>query len=116
MVVHFSTDKKIQCQNAMRVINFIASTGADRTVIAGDFNTYSDYEWPVEAVLNGFFLPNGCPKPVGFEPIGAEQGYGFDDSWSQTSVHEERGLTFSNMVRLSASNISHRLVRSIRVI
>jgi endonuclease/exonuclease/phosphatase family metal-dependent hydrolase len=105
MVVHFSTDKKIQCQNAMRVINFIASTGADRTVIAGDFNTYSDYEWPVEAVLNGFFLPNGCPKPVGFEPIGAEQGYGFDDSWSQTSVHEESGLTFSNMVRLSASNI-----------
>ncbi|CAB3983156.1 Hypothetical predicted protein [Paramuricea clavata] len=101
MVVHFSTNKKLQCQNAMRLINFVSSTGADRTVIVGDFNTYSDYEWPVAAVLNGFFLPNGCPKPVGFEPVGAEQGYGFDDSWPMTNLDKKGGLTFSNMVSLS---------------
>lgn len=99
-VVHFSTDKKLQCKNAMRLINFISSTGADRTVIVGDFNTHSDYEGPVEAVLNGFFLPNGCPKPVGFEPVGANQGYGFDDSWPMTSLNKKGGLTFSNMVSL----------------
>ena len=82
----------------MRVINFISSTGADRTVMMGDFNTYVDYEWPVEAVLNGFFLPNGCPKPAGFEPVGTNQGYGFDDSWLTTNIDKSGGLTFSNMV------------------
>lgn len=101
MVVHFSTDKEVQCQNAMRVINFISSTGADRTVIVGDFNTYSDYEWPVEAILNGFFMPKGCPKPEDFEPIGAGQGYGFDDSWPMTNLDKRGGLTFSNMVSLN---------------
>jgi hypothetical protein len=90
----------------MRVINFISSTGADRTVIVGDYNTYSDYEWPVEAVLNGFFLPNGCPKPIGFEPVGSEQGYGFDDSWPMTSLDKEGGLTFSNMVSFKIKAIN----------
>lgn len=96
IVTHFSTNRNLQCQNAMRLINFVASTGSDRTVITGDFNTYEDYDWPIEAVKNGFFLPNGCPSPVGFEPIGNEQGYGFDDCWSITN-HNKPGFTFSNM-------------------
>lgn len=99
IVVHFSTDRKLQCQNALRVINFVASTGVDRTLIVGDFNTYNDFDWPIEAVKNGFFLPNGCRAPEGFEPMGKDQGYGFDDSWHTTNKGQN-GFTFSNMVKL----------------
>lgn len=98
-VVHFSYDKTQQCQNAIDVINYIASIGSERSVLVGDFNVYNDFPWPVDGILKGSFDKQGsCDTPPYFNPQGSNQGYGFVDAWV-TANGDHRGYTFSNMVR-----------------
>lgn len=97
-VVHFSYDKMQQCENAAEVINYIASIGSERSVILGDFNAYSDFSWPVSAVMKGSFERNGaCTLRRGFQPQDSNTGYGFVDAWVKVNG-QTKGFTFSNMV------------------
>ena len=97
-VVHLSYDKTQQCQNAIDVINYIASVGSERSVLLGDFNAYNDFPWPVNGIMKGSFDKQGpCHAPRHFVPQGPNQGYGFVDAWVTTNGDSE-GYTFSNMV------------------
>lgn len=97
-VVHLSYDKTQQCQNAIDVINYIASIGSDRSVLLGDFNAYNDFPWPVNGIMKGSFDEQGpCHAPRHFNPQSSNQGYGFVDAWV-TANGDSKGYTFSNMV------------------
>ena len=97
-VVHFSYDKTQQCQNAVDVINYIASTGSERSVLLGDFNVYNDFPWPVDGIMKGSFDKQGsCHAPLHFNLKGSNQAYGFVDAWV-TANGDSTGYTFSNMV------------------
>lgn len=99
-VVHLSYDKTQQCQNAIDVINYIASMGSERSVLLGDFNAYNDFPWPVNGIMKGSFDQGGsCHASRNFQPQGSNQGYGFVDAWV-TANGDSLGYTFSNMVCL----------------
>ena len=97
-VVHFSYDKAQQCENAMDVIDYIATIGSGRSVVLGDFNAYNDFPWPIHAVMRGYFHEDStCTPRRRFQTHNSRPGYGFIDAW--TKVHpQEEGFTFSNMV------------------
>ena len=99
-VLHLSYDKTQQCQNAVDVINYIASMGSERSVLLGDFNAYNDFPWPVKGIMKGSFDKQGsCHASNNFDPQGSNQGYGFVDAWV-TANGDSKGYTFSNMVCL----------------
>ena len=96
-LVHLSYNRQQQCQNAVDVINYLASVGSERSVILGDFNSYEDFPWPVAAILKGAFPQNGgCVPDKFFDPQDSGRGYGYVDAWKRSN---ENGYTFSNMVR-----------------
>ena len=97
-VVHFSYDKEQQCENAVDVINYIASTGSERAVLLGDFNAYNDFPWPVYGIMKGSFDKQGpCHPSKHFDPQDSNQSYGFIDAWVNVNG-DTAGYTFSNMV------------------
>jgi endonuclease/exonuclease/phosphatase family metal-dependent hydrolase len=97
-LVHLSYNRQQQCQNAVDVINYLASVGSERSVVLGDFNAYEDFPWPVTAILKGSFAADGaCIPDKFFDPQDAGRGYGYVDAW-QVSHSNEKGYTFSNMV------------------
>ena len=97
-IVHLSYDKAQQCENAVDVINYVASMGSERSVLLGDFNAYNDFPWPLNGIMNGSFDKDGSCKPLHyFEPQGSSQGYGFVDAWVIANG-DSAGYTFSNMV------------------
>ena len=97
-VVHLSYDKAQQCENAVDVINYIASMGSERSVLLGDFNAYNDFPWPVNGIMKGSFdKDSSCHPTRFFETQGSSQGYGFVDAWVMANG-ENAGYTFSNMV------------------
>ena len=97
-VLHLSYDKAQQCQNAVDVINYIASMGSERSVLLGDFNAYNDFHWPVNGIMKGSFDKQGpCHASSHLDPQGSNQGYGFVDAWV-TANGNNKGHTFSNMV------------------
>lgn len=105
-LVHLSYDRQQQCQNAIDVINYIASVGSERSVILGDFNAYEDFPWPVAAMLKGSFdSTSECKPDRFFEPQDSSRGYGYVDAWKST---EDKGYTFSNMVSTCNSCINTR--------
>lgn len=64
-------------------------------VILGDFNTYIDYNWPVQIFLDGKVTKdNPCWKAGGSIDL---SGLQFKDAWLVTH-QDESGFTFSNMV------------------
>ena len=97
-IVHLSYDKAQQCENALDIISYIASTGSERSVLLGDFNAYNDFPWPVNGIMKGSFDKEGSCRPSRhFDPQGASQGYGFVDAWVAANG-DSTGYTFSNMV------------------
>lgn len=97
-LVHLSYNRQQQCQNAIDVINYLASVGSERSVIFGDFNVYEDFLWPVQAILKGSFDSNGDCKPDKyFDAQDSGRGYGYVDAWQSTHAGQ-KGYTFSNMV------------------
>ena len=99
-LVHLSYDQQQQCQNAVDIINYLASVGSERSVVLGDFNAYEEFNWPIAAILKGSFTPQGgCTADKFFEPQDSSRGYGYVDAWSTTNG-DKKGYTFSNMVGL----------------
>ncbi|XP_068714606.1 uncharacterized protein [Montipora foliosa] len=91
-VVHFSYDKYQQCKNAVDLINFVASTKTEHSVLLGDFNAYNDFSWPVKAIMEGSLDKEGpCQQSQALS-----QGYAFVDAWV-TANGDGTGYTFSNM-------------------
>lgn len=100
-VIHFSYDKDQQCENAVDVISYVASTGTERSVLMGDFNAYNNFPWPVNGIMKGSFDKEGsCQPSRHFDPQDSSQGYGFVDAWV-TANGDIAGNTFSNMVCFS---------------
>ena len=65
-------------------------------VIAGDFNTYQDYEWPVKLALEDSDKGhNPClAHATRYDLTYASR---FKDAWME-GANDGNGLTFSNMV------------------
>ena len=61
--VHFSIFDRDQCSLAVQLTNFIAQQTAKRqgqastVILAGDFNSYFDFEYPIEYLMMGPVLP-----------------------------------------------------------
>ncbi len=102
IVLHLSYDKRDQCDNVWDVLKYLHTAGIEQTVLLGDLNVYSDYHWPVNALMNGNFdakAPDHCKRAQ--KPwFHGHSDYKFADAWS--SIYPRRkGFTFSNMVGLS---------------
>lgn len=69
-------------------------------IILGDFNTYNDFEQPLELLTLKSGQDNSLTKCIKENSnLGMRSTY-FDDAWVQSFGHQKPGLTFSNMVSI----------------
>ncbi len=67
-------------------------------ILLGDFNTYSDYEWPIQILIGAATdLHNRCPPTTKQHHLLGTKDTSLIDSWKALHANEQ-GLTFSNMV------------------
>ena len=68
-------------------------------ILLGDFNTYADYEWPLQ-ILTGSAtdLNNRCPPVTKQRHIMGTKDISLIDTLKFANP-KDQGLTFSNMVR-----------------
>ncbi|XP_045166717.2 uncharacterized protein LOC123530085 isoform X2 [Mercenaria mercenaria] len=94
LVVHLSYYRQQQCRNIADITTFITKRRLHNVIILGDFNTYNDYNWPIEIFLRGRVTKdNPCWKVRKDADL---SGLHFKDAW--LVVHpKEDGLSFSNM-------------------
>ncbi|XP_011660953.2 uncharacterized protein LOC100889507 [Strongylocentrotus purpuratus] len=97
-VVHFSYDKWQQCNNVAEIMEYIRDAKPNYSILLGDFNTYNDYEGPLEGLHLGYFSSqNKCPKYAKSKnPTVESELTAYDDAW-KVMHYGENGFTFSNM-------------------
>lgn len=96
LTVHFSYDRQQQCNNAARIMNYISEKRLDNVILLGDFNTYSDFEWPLRIFTDKSIKPvNLCYDMV--MPEAKRPKIIFSDVWQSKPKQTTSGLTFSNM-------------------
>ncbi|XP_054750128.2 uncharacterized protein LOC129255823 [Lytechinus pictus] len=97
-VVHFSYDKWQQCNNVAEVMEYIRDVKPKYSILLGDFNTYNDYEGPLEGLHMGYFSSqNKCPKYAKSKnPTVESELTAYDDAW-KVMHYGDNGFTFSNM-------------------
>ncbi|XP_063438028.1 uncharacterized protein LOC134719030 [Mytilus trossulus] len=93
--VHFSYDRQQQCGNAAALLDYVFRKRLKNVVLLGDFNTYNDFEAPIDLIT---FKPGHamthCKQEL--KQIG-NRYINFDDSWQKLHGKDHSGLTFSNM-------------------
>ncbi|KAL5014328.1 hypothetical protein ScPMuIL_008598 [Solemya velum] len=95
VVVHFSYFRQQQCANAAAVLEFIVGKGLRNVIVLGDFNTYSDYDWPLLMMTQRWVNHNSpCYHYLHMSPKPSNAI--LTDVW-ENSGHKNNGLTFSNM-------------------
>lgn len=71
----------------------------ENVVLLGDFNTYQDFEWPLEVFTDTEIRPeNSCFDMVRADAKGPNTILA--DVWSVHAADKLLGFTFSNMVRI----------------
>eukprot|EP01112_Ceratiomyxa_fruticulosa_P010830 TRINITY_DN2879_c0_g1_i2.p1 TRINITY_DN2879_c0_g1~~TRINITY_DN2879_c0_g1_i2.p1 ORF type:complete len:426 (-),score=54.80 TRINITY_DN2879_c0_g1_i2:417-1694(-) len=99
-VAHLSYDKKVQCRNVMELSEFVDSFSepsetncheVSPRIIAGDFNTYIDFETPMTTFQGSNTTELQCS---GFK---RKQGLTYRDVWLSLKNESKTGLTFSLM-------------------
>ncbi|XP_057296584.1 uncharacterized protein LOC130625495 [Hydractinia symbiolongicarpus] len=99
--VHLSYERLQQCLNVAEMLRYLYGSGVENTILLGDFNTYADFHWPVEALSAGRIneeAPSEC-KVMGKEFDQKQYrgyGYNFLDAWGLINPNHH-GYTFSNM-------------------
>ncbi|XP_060581006.1 uncharacterized protein LOC132737690 isoform X1 [Ruditapes philippinarum] len=94
LVVHLSYHRQQQCRNVADIVTFITSRRLRNVIIMGDFNTYNDYNWPIDIFLDGKVTKdNPCWKISQNVNLFRLK---FKDAWLNVNA-EKSGLTFSNM-------------------
>ncbi|KAK6177334.1 hypothetical protein SNE40_015455 [Patella caerulea] len=92
IAVHFSYHRQQQCENSIAVLNFIYMKKLENVIIVGDFNTYEDYQYPVQVFTRkNNRVKNKCDELR----IGLPKLSRFQDVWQNKS--NKKGFTFSNM-------------------
>ncbi|XP_038061462.1 uncharacterized protein LOC119732137 [Patiria miniata] len=97
-VVHLSYDRWQQCVNVAEIMKHVRGTKPKHSIILGDFNTYTDYPWPLEGLLQGYFsTTNKCPKYAARKnPTLEAELVSYTDAWGEVNPNKN-GFTFSNM-------------------
>ncbi|CAI9721317.1 Hypothetical predicted protein [Octopus vulgaris] len=96
LTVHFSYDRQQQCNNAARILHYISEKELENVVLLGDFNTYQDFEWPLEVFTDTEIRPeNSCFDMVRADAKGPNTILA--DVWSVHAADKLSGFTFSNM-------------------
>ncbi|KAK3101761.1 hypothetical protein FSP39_006160 [Pinctada imbricata] len=96
IVVHLSYDRQQQCSNAAAVLNFIHYKKLTHTVILGDFNTYKDFDMPVQLLTHTSRMSLGkCSSQL---ESYMKKTSAFQDAWKVVhALDGDNGYTFSNM-------------------
>ncbi|WAR26009.1 hypothetical protein MAR_011713 [Mya arenaria] len=98
VALHFSYYRQQQCSNIAEVVSYVKKKQMENVVLIGDFNTYNDYEWPINLVTSDrWSSKNPCYRYANKPDILIHHGKtSYKDAWIAVHPHAD-GLTFSNM-------------------
>lgn len=95
LAVHLSYYRQQQCRNIAEIVNYIQKRQLQNVILLGDFNTYNDYEGPIEILEGAVEKTNDCWKELSV-PLLFHTYQQLSDVW-KLSRSVKPGFTFSNM-------------------
>lgn len=95
VLIHLSYQRQQQCKNMAEILRFITDRRLRNVVIAGDFNTYSDFDWPIKLAL-GVVEKGTNPCLPHTRKYDLSNAGNFKDAWLE-GKSSGNGFTFSNM-------------------
>ncbi|KAK7499563.1 hypothetical protein BaRGS_00009215 [Batillaria attramentaria] len=103
IAVHFSTDRRQQCQEAADILAYIKRRNLNSVIVAGDLSTYTDFPDPVRLFI-GSISNEGEAQASNCQGAVHTDSRPFQDAWVAALGPNSTGFTFSIMP--SASLIS----------